>query len=103
MGNIVGNLFGGGVGKKDASKAANIQADYQREALDYLKQTEALPQQYREAALGAKLARWDWRVGQKLSRRSTITCQAPQCITLSWADSRRARNLFSGTKQLLAA
>lgn len=54
MGNIVGSLFGGGGGKKDAQKAANIQADYQREALDYLKQTEALPQQYREAALGAQ-------------------------------------------------
>lgn len=34
-----------------ATEAAQIQADAQREALEYLKETEAIPQQYREDAL----------------------------------------------------
>lgn len=38
---------------EDAARdAAAIQAQYQREALDYLKEREALPQQFREGALG---------------------------------------------------
>ena len=50
---FVGDLFGGGGDAGDAAKdAANIQADAQREALDYLKETERMPQQYREGALG---------------------------------------------------
>lgn len=36
---------------KAASAAANTQASWQKEALDYLKQTEQLPQQFREGAL----------------------------------------------------
>lgn len=49
----VGGIFGGGGddGASAARDAANIQAQYQREALDYLKEREALPQQYREGAL----------------------------------------------------
>lgn len=47
-------LFGdGGDDAADASvEAAGIQADYQREALDYLREVEALPREYREQALG---------------------------------------------------
>lgn len=54
VGDAVEGLFGGGSSDaSDASiKAANIQSDYQREALEYLKQREQLPQQYREGALG---------------------------------------------------
>lgn len=46
-------MSGGGKSKSDdsAKEAAAIQAGSQREALDYLKQTEALPQMYREASL----------------------------------------------------
>jgi hypothetical protein len=55
MGSIVksiGSAFGFGGGESDAPKdAAEIQAGYQREALEYLKGTEALPQEYREGAL----------------------------------------------------
>lgn len=44
-----------GFGSKSSSKApiqaSNVQADYQREALEYLKESEAIPQQYREGAL----------------------------------------------------
>lgn len=51
---FVGDMFGGG-GGGDASDAAieasEIQAESQREALDYLKETEALPRQFREGAL----------------------------------------------------
>ncbi len=49
----VGGLFGGGGDDAaDASRdAANIQARYQREALNYLKRREKLPQQFREGAL----------------------------------------------------
>lgn len=50
----IGDLFGGGGGDDAANAsiaAANVQADYQREALNYLKEREAVPQQYREAAL----------------------------------------------------
>lgn len=49
----MGDLFGGGGDDAaDASRdAAQIRADYEREALDYLKEREALPQEYREAAL----------------------------------------------------
>ena len=55
MGNVLGGLFGGGGGKDSAKasiKASETQADAQREALDYLKDVDALPRQYREGALG---------------------------------------------------
>lgn len=50
---FVENIFGGGGDEAaEASiEASNIQAKYQREALDYLKEREALPQQFREEAL----------------------------------------------------
>lgn len=50
----IGGLFGGGGddGSDAARDAASIQAQYQREALNYLKQREKLPQQFREGALG---------------------------------------------------
>jgi len=58
---IGAGLLGGGMayaGSKSAKSAANaaiqgseIQADYQKDALEYLKEREALPQQYREGAL----------------------------------------------------
>lgn len=56
MGGIVDSvkgLFGGGGddGADAARDAAGIQAQYQREALNYLKEREALPQQFREGAL----------------------------------------------------
>lgn len=41
----------GGDAGGDSKKAAQVQAQSQREALDYLKQTERLPQAYREGAL----------------------------------------------------
>lgn len=45
-------IFGSGDDAANAAKeAAQTQADYQREALNYLKQTEKLPQQLREGAL----------------------------------------------------
>lgn len=44
-------MSGGGDAGKDSKKAAEVQAKSQREALDYLKQTERLPQAYREGAL----------------------------------------------------
>jgi len=52
---FVGDLFGGGGGDSaaDASiRASELQAEYQREALDYLKEREAVPRQYQEQALG---------------------------------------------------
>lgn len=51
---FVSDLFGGGGGKDAANAsiaASETQAAYQREALDYLKEREALPQQFREEAL----------------------------------------------------
>lgn len=57
MGGVVdaiGGIFGGGGGDDAAAAsrdAAAIQAQYQREALDYLKETNQLPQQFREGAL----------------------------------------------------
>ncbi len=52
MGGFVkGVLGGGGDAARGARDAARIQADYQKEALEYLKEREALPQEYREAAL----------------------------------------------------
>lgn len=49
---FISDFLGGGDDAADAAKgAAKIQADYQRQALDYLKQTEALPQKFREGAL----------------------------------------------------
>lgn len=49
---MIGDIFGGGDDAGDASiKAADIQAQYQREALQYLKEREAIPQQFREGSL----------------------------------------------------
>lgn len=42
---------GGGDAGKDSQRAAEVQAQSQREALTYLQQTERLPQAYREGAL----------------------------------------------------
>lgn len=44
-------MSGGSSAGSDSKKAAEVQAQSQREALDYLKQTERLPQAYREGAL----------------------------------------------------
>lgn len=53
IGSALGSAFGIGGGGTDRSAeiAANTQAEYEREALDYLKEVEALPQQFREGAL----------------------------------------------------
>lgn len=53
MGGIVDAVFGGGGddAADAAEKGAELQAAGQKEALDYLKQTERLPQAYREQAL----------------------------------------------------
>lgn len=52
MGGIVGSIFGGGDDTADAAKdAANIQAQAQQEALDYLKEQNKLPTEYRDQAL----------------------------------------------------
>lgn len=45
-------MFGGGDDAGDAAiKASETQAQWQKDALEYMKQREALPQQYREGAL----------------------------------------------------
>lgn len=43
--------FGGGQAEEAGREAADVQARYQTEALDYLKELDALPREYREAAL----------------------------------------------------
>lgn len=50
---LIGSVLGGGGGEAaDAAiQSANIQAQAQREALGYLKETEKIPQQFREGAL----------------------------------------------------
>lgn len=45
-------MSGGGDAGSDAEDAAKVQAKSQQQALDYLKQTERLPQAYREGSLG---------------------------------------------------
>jgi len=52
IGDVFGGVFGGGDDSGDAAiKGSQIQADAQREALAYLKEREALPQEFRESAL----------------------------------------------------
>lgn len=52
MGGVVDSVFGGGDDAGDAAKdAAAIQAQAQREALDYLKEREKLPSAFGDAAL----------------------------------------------------
>ena len=48
---FIKDIFGGGDAADAATDSANIQAGAQREALDYLKEREAIPQQFREGAL----------------------------------------------------
>ncbi len=43
----------GGTGMASSSSAANKQASYEQQALDYLMQNEAIPQQFREGSLQA--------------------------------------------------
>lgn len=47
----VGDLLGTGDAARSAERGARITADAQREALEYLKEREALPQAFREEAL----------------------------------------------------
>lgn len=47
----VGGVFGGDDAADAAIDSANISAAAQREALEYLKEREAIPQQFREGAL----------------------------------------------------
>lgn len=51
VGGFLSDPTGSGAAASAARDAARIQADYQREALEYLKQQEALPSAFREAAL----------------------------------------------------
>lgn len=52
MGGVVDSIFGGGDdGASAARDASEIQAQYQREALDYLKERERLPSAFREGAM----------------------------------------------------
>lgn len=55
VGGMVGDVFGGLTGAPEAAaattQAAGITAQAQREALEYMKEREALPQQFREAGL----------------------------------------------------
>jgi len=49
---FIGDIFGGGDDAADAAiQASEISAGAQEKALEYLKECEALPQQYREGAL----------------------------------------------------
>src|SRR5574341_1288879 len=48
---FIGDLFGGGDAAEASRDAADTQARYQREALQYLQRSEALPMAYRDAAL----------------------------------------------------
>lgn len=49
---FVGDIFGGGGSSDNAPvEAANVQADAQKEALEYLKEQNALPTEYRDQAL----------------------------------------------------
>ncbi len=51
---FIGKLFGGGGGDEAAEasiRGSELEAEAQREALEYLKEREALPQQFREGAL----------------------------------------------------
>lgn len=49
---FIGDIFGGGKAADAAIKGSEVTAQGQREALQYLKDTERLPQHYRESALG---------------------------------------------------
>jgi hypothetical protein len=51
IGKAVGSITGSTKAAESAQEGAAIQANAQREALDYLKETEAIPQELREGAL----------------------------------------------------
>lgn len=51
VGKAIGSLTGANKAADSAQQGAQISADAQREALNYLKQTEAVPQELRESAL----------------------------------------------------
>jgi hypothetical protein len=51
MGGIIDMIFGSDDAEQAPIQAANIQAQAQRESLAYLKEREAIPQQFREGAL----------------------------------------------------
>lgn len=53
VGGAIGGLFGGGGSDNAAIDASNIQAQAQKEALDYYKQQMALPTELRDQALGS--------------------------------------------------
>jgi len=49
---ILSSIFGGSSGGNSAEEAARIQVEFQREALDYMKQTQRTPLHYRDYAMG---------------------------------------------------
>jgi len=51
VGKAVGSVLGFGDADKEVERAAGIQAGAEMEALEYLKEREAIPQQFREGAL----------------------------------------------------
>ena len=55
---LVGGHLSKESAKKSARQAASVQAEGQREGLEYLKEREALPMFYRDQALGALAAEY---------------------------------------------
>ena len=51
IGSVVGGITGSTKAGESAMQGAQVTADAQREALEYLKETEQLPQAMREAGL----------------------------------------------------
>lgn len=71
--------MGGGGGDDSSEEAAAIQAQSQKEALDYLKQTERLPQAYREGSLNKLGSDYGFTIdanGNPVSDGSTIAERA---------------------------
>jgi hypothetical protein len=76
---MLGDLFGGGDSEDAAIDASEIQAKYQMEALDYLKQQEAMPTAYREGAMPAYAAEYGLTMdqdGNVISDGSTVAERA---------------------------
>lgn len=101
--NFVGDIFGGGSDSSDAPvEAANVQAEAQKEALEYLKEQNALPTEYRDQALESLMGTYTGDPTANpmyQAQMANINQMGQQATDLSMAQNAATGGLRGGNQQ----